>query len=122
MTPPPRRFPDRVYSRGSEPDGRFSLANERTFLAWIRTSLALIAGGVALEMLGTTLQPGLRVSASVLLVTLGIAASSQAWFGWARTETALREMKPLPSSRSALPLAAGVLVAAVLVLLGVVFA
>ncbi|HET9290174.1 MAG TPA: DUF202 domain-containing protein, partial [Actinomycetes bacterium] len=35
-----------------EPDYRFTLANERTFLAWIRTSLALLAGGVALHSLG----------------------------------------------------------------------
>ena len=30
-------------------DYRFLLANERTFLAWMRTALGLIAGGVALE-------------------------------------------------------------------------
>ena len=34
---------------GQEPDYRFSLANERTFLAWIRTALALLAGGVLLD-------------------------------------------------------------------------
>jgi putative membrane protein len=42
---------DRSYAPGisssSDPDYRFSLANERTFLAWIRTALALVAGGVA---------------------------------------------------------------------------
>ena len=43
------RFPGSVYGTGEEPDPRFSMANERTFLAWIRTSLAFIAGGVALE-------------------------------------------------------------------------
>lgn len=36
---------------GTEPDYRFTLANERTFLAWIRTALALIAGGVAVAQL-----------------------------------------------------------------------
>lgn len=41
------RFPRRVFGEGQEPDARFSLANERTFLAWIRTSMALLAGGVA---------------------------------------------------------------------------
>ena len=40
----PRRFPARVYRAGTEPDPRFTLANERTFLAWIRTSLALKIG------------------------------------------------------------------------------
>jgi uncharacterized membrane protein YidH (DUF202 family) len=34
-----------------EPDYRFTLANERTFLAWIRTALALIAGGIAVAQL-----------------------------------------------------------------------
>ena len=53
------RFPRRVYEAGTEPDPRFTMANERTFLAWIRTALALIAGGVALEALGLPLQPTL---------------------------------------------------------------
>jgi len=43
------RFPRWVYGAGDEPDARFSLANERTFLAWIRTSLALLAGSIAVE-------------------------------------------------------------------------
>jgi len=34
---------------GEEPDPRFTLANERTFLAWVRTALALVAGGIGLE-------------------------------------------------------------------------
>ena len=49
------RFPRSVYSHGTEPDARFSLANERTFLAWVRTALALVAGRVALEVLGLDL-------------------------------------------------------------------
>ena len=44
-----QRFPRQVYGHGEDPDPRFSLANERTFLAWIRTTLALLAAGVALE-------------------------------------------------------------------------
>ncbi|TWX38770.1 DUF202 domain-containing protein [Frigoribacterium sp. ACAM 257] len=116
------RFPRRVYGTGQEPDVRFSLANERTFLAWVRTSLALVAGGVALEALGLGLQPGLRLAASLVLIVAGIAAPVQAWVGWARTERALRADQPLPSAPLALPLGVAVTVAGVLVLLGVVLA
>jgi putative membrane protein len=116
--PADRRFPRRVYGRGTEPDGRFSLANERTFLAWVRTALALLAGGVALEALDLPVEPHLRLTASVLLIVLGIAAPAQAWFGWARAERALRERRPLPAPAFSGPLAAGVALAGVLVLAG----
>ncbi len=57
MVTAPTRFPRQVFDRGEEPDARFTLANERTFLAWIRTSLALLAGGVALHVLGPAAHP-----------------------------------------------------------------
>ena len=61
---------------GEAPDYRFSLANERTFLAWIRTSLALIAGGLAVIHLlaGSTVWRSL----GILLILLGglISATS----------------------------------------------
>ncbi|WP_158374556.1 YidH family protein [Cellulosimicrobium cellulans] len=118
MTTPDRRFPRRVYARGTEPDGRFSLANERTFLAWVCTALALLAGGVALEALDLPVEPRLRLAAAVLLIALGIAAPVQAWVGWARAERALRERQPLPAPAFSGPLAVGVALAGVLVLLG----
>lgn len=117
-----RRFPAGVYRHGSEPDARFTLANERTFLAWIRTALALLAGGVALEALGLGLDPGYRLAASLLLVVAGIATPIQAWIGWMRTERALRKNTPLPASTLALPLGVLVVSAGVLVLLAVIFA
>lgn len=120
--PQKRRFPSTVYRHGSEPDARFSLANERTYLAWIRTALALLAGGVALEVLGPQLQPALRLAASVLLIAAGILTPVQAWTGWVRTERALRLNRPLPSASLALPLAVVLLAAGVLVLLGIVYA
>lgn len=117
-----RRFPASVYGRGAEPDARFSLANERTFLAWIRTGLAFLAAGVALESLGLGIHPGFRLAASIVLVVTGIFTPVQAWFGWMRTERALRQERPLPSAALALPIGVAVVAVGVLVLLGVVWA
>jgi putative membrane protein len=115
----PTRFPRRVYEVGTEPDPRFTLANERTFLAWIRTALALIAAGVALEALALPLQPGLRLAASIILVMLGLMVPMLSWYTWGRVELALRLSSPLPGSSVGLPVALGVAVVGVLVLLGI---
>lgn len=115
----PRRFPRSVFELGAEPDPRFSLANERTFLAWIRTALALLAAGVALEALGLGIHGGFRLAASALLIVAGIVAPAQAWSGWKKSERALRTGSPLPSSPFALPIAILLTTVGVLVLLGV---
>lgn len=115
-----RRFPRRVYAVGQEPDPRFSLANERTFLAWMRTSLALLAAGVALEALDLPIAEGLRLAGALVFVALGILAPVQAWTGWVSTERAMRESRPLPSPRLGLLTAVGTTVAGVLVLIGLV--
>jgi putative membrane protein len=112
------RFPRWVYDRGTEPDPRFSLANERTFLAWIRTSLALVAAGVALKALQVPLPSGLRTAAAVLLVLLGLAAAGQGWLGWTRTERALRENRALPGPSLSAVITAGVVAAVGLVGVG----
>lgn len=116
----PRRWPGRVFNRGVDPDPRFSLANERTFLAWIRTSLALFAAGVALETLNLPIAPGLRQAAAIVLIVLGAAAPVQAWFGWLRTEMALRLSLSLPPPTLAVPLGLGLAAVGVLILLGLV--
>ena len=113
-----RRFPDSVYGRGVEPDPRFSLANERTFLAWIRTSLALLAAGVALEALEVPVTGPFRVVASAAFVSLGVLGAIQAWLGWSRTERALRERKPLPGPSVAILVALGVALATLLLVIG----
>lgn len=115
------RFPASVYSRGEEPDVRFTLANERTFLAWIRTALALIASGVALELLGLDLHPQLGLAASLVLISTGLTMPAMAWVSWTRTERALREGHPLPGSLLSILLAAAVTAAGVLVVLAVIF-
>ena len=91
-------WPAWVYRKGTRPDPRFSLANERTFLAWVRTSLALLAGGVALDAVELD---GPRVLQSVLavsLVTLGLLGAGVAWVRWAVTELAMRLGRPLPGT------------------------
>ena len=115
-----QRFPRSVYSQGKDPDARFTLANERTLLAWIRTALALMAAGVALESLGLGLQPGLQLAASVVLMATGIVVPFQAWFSWTRYEVALRRNTPLPPTIFSLPVVIAVALAGVLVVLGLI--
>ncbi|GAA2751743.1 YidH family protein [Amnibacterium kyonggiense] len=113
------RFPTFVYGRGEEPDPRFTLANERTFLAWIRTGLALIAGGVAVNAVRLPIPDGVQIAVVLILLVLGLVVPPLAWVNWAVTERALRLGRPLPGSLVTLPLAVGVLLVAALVGLGI---
>lgn len=90
------RFPRGVFEAGAEPDPRFSLANERTFLAWIRTALALLLAGVALEALDAPIQSDIRLASALIFVTLGLVAILHAWWSWAATERSMRVARPLP--------------------------
>lgn len=118
MTNKDRRFPRRVFGVGSEPDVRFSLANERTFLAWIRTSLALLAAGIALEALDLPIEPGLTGASSVIFMALGAMTPVQAWLGWMGTERALRMGKSIPAPALSGLIGVGTFVAAILLLFG----
>lgn len=117
--PSPSRFPRSVYARGSEPDPRFSLANERTFLAWLRTSLALIAGGAALEALRFPESEGFRAAAALVFIALGVLSALRAWVGWVSTEKALRHNEALPSPGIGVLLVVGIVTGVALVVLGV---
>lgn len=82
---------------GQDPDPRFTLANERTFLAWIRTSLALLAGGIAVEAFTHDIfeDTARQVLGTALLVLGGLLAISAAG-RWLRVEAAMRQRRSLP--------------------------
>ena len=83
---------------GSDPDYRFTLANERTFLAWVRTGLALLAGAVALASLVHDFGPRpLRMAITTFLLALSLIVTIGAYVRWDRTERALRENRSLPT-------------------------
>ncbi|MEE1622557.1 YidH family protein [Zafaria sp. Z1313] len=89
-------FAEKVLPGGSEPDPRFTLANERTFLAWIRTSLAFIAGGIAIEAFAADVfEEPLRRGLALFIVVLGILLSAGATLRWLRTESSMRHGRPL---------------------------
>lgn len=80
-----------------EPDYRYTLANERTFLAWIRTALGLLAGGVAVRQLVPQFSvAGARTILAVLCVALGAAAAGCGYQRWRAVERAMRRGEPLP--------------------------
>lgn len=115
--PPDRRWPRGMYGRGTEPDPRFSLANERTFLAWSRTALALLGGAAAVETLNVQLAGPLERVVAVILTCTGLVCSVGAWFVWCRTEDALRQNRRLLGNPLAVFLAIGVSATGVCVLI-----
>jgi len=111
---------------GTEPDARYTFANERTFLAWSRTSLALVVGGLAIAQLLPPF-PGIPWGRHVIgtpLILLGCAVSVISYLEWKASQRALRRGGPLPRSRLPQILAIAItfigLIAAVLALLSAV--
>jgi putative membrane protein len=109
---PPSSAPatDRIRSqRDDEPDVRFTYANERTFLAWNRTALALIATGVA----ATQLLPKLQVEwgrrlLGLPLIALGAVVAAESLRQWRANQRAMRRGEPLPRSWMPLVLTIGI--------------
>jgi putative membrane protein len=106
-----RREP--LRSIGREPDVRFSYANERTFLAWNRTALALMATGLAVVSLlpKFNLNVGRRLI-GVPLIVLGALLAVMSYRQWDANERAMRLGEPLPPSNLSRVLAFGVAIAA----------
>ena len=108
-----------LFPKGSDPDPRFTLANERTFLAWIRTSLALLAGGIAADAFAVAAplgQEGARQweILAVVLPIFGFLVAASALIRWVRVERAMREGRSLPVPGGAVFVGTAVLVAAVI--------
>ncbi|WP_412540657.1 DUF202 domain-containing protein [Longispora sp. K20-0274] len=111
--------PHEVRETGDTPDYRFSLANERTFLAWLRTALALVGGGLAAAQFVTTpAAPYVRTVVAVVLLLLGGGCALRAVDHWIRCERAMRTGKDLPPQRfpAVLALSLGVGAACLIVL------
>lgn len=97
--PAARRRPP-LREVGEEPDYRFTLANERTFLAWIRTALALLAAGVAVVQLIPQFGiPYGRHVLGVALSVLSLIVALTSYARWEHSERAMRLNQPLPHSR-----------------------
>ena len=101
---------------GEDPDYRFSLANERTFLAWIRTALGLLAGGMAvLTLLPDVGPPPVRYAVGLGLLALAIVLPLLAYRRWSATETAIRTGASLPEPGLLRLITSGLLVVSLLV-------
>jgi putative membrane protein len=97
---------------GTEPDPRFTFANERTFLAWSRTALALVVAGLGIVQLLPPF-PGVpwgRHALGVPLIVFGAIIAVTAYSEWVRSQRALRHGQPLP--RSVMPVIMAVVIAA----------
>ena len=100
--PAPRRthatHASKLEEVGEPPDPRFSLANERTYLAWNRTAMAMVVGGAALSQLTSEsdARAVLRDSVAVLVLAVGTALAWTSHRRWYEAERAMRLREPLP--------------------------
>jgi len=115
-----RRFPHSVYGVGEEPDPRFSLANERTFLSWMRTSLAFIAAGLALEALDVPVWPAARYVVTTVFLLIAVIIPIYAWSTWKHNERALRRAQQMPGPRLAVVISVLTTIAVVALAVGLI--
>jgi putative membrane protein len=100
-----------------EPDYRFTLANERTFLAWLRTAMALLAAALAvLHLLPASLGDATTAVSVAVLLALAFFSTVTSYRRWNQVQAAMRRGLPLPSHGSPRWLTVGFSVAVVLIL------
>jgi len=101
----------------AEPDYRFTLANERTFLAWERTSLGLLAAAVAIVQFVPEFGiPGARQVVGAFLTILAMLSAGMGLHRWRQVDRAMRRGMPLPKQTAPVILGLGLVVLGVLVL------
>ncbi|GAC67564.1 YidH family protein [Gordonia soli] len=97
-------------------DARFTLAAERTVLAWIRTALGFMAGGVGIVFIAPQeLHPALELGAGLLMVVVGAGIALLGAYRWRRTAAALETDGELPGPLPVLGVIAAIVVVAVLI-------
>ena len=101
----------KLHDLGADPDVRFTYANERTFLAWSRTALALVVTGIAATQLlpKFDIEFGRRMI-GIPLIVLGATLEIASYHHWYHNERAMRLGEPLPESNMTLVLAIGIAV------------
>ena len=100
----------------SEPDARFTFANERTFLAWTRTALAFMVAGLAIVQLLPPF-PGVPWGRHVLgvpLIAIGAVIAVVSYRQWVGSQRAIRRGAPLPRSVLPVILAASIAIMSVI--------
>ncbi|WP_291021562.1 DUF202 domain-containing protein [Hydrogenophaga sp.] len=83
----------------SEPDYRFTLANERTFLAWVRTALAILAGAMVMQQLMRNEPRWIAMGFACSLAVLAVLLVGGSYRQWLQYQKAMRHAGPLPRSR-----------------------
>ncbi|HEY2666933.1 MAG TPA: DUF202 domain-containing protein [Actinomycetota bacterium] len=117
MSPAPGSPADPAASAPTEPDPRVSFANERTFLAWIRTSLGLMTAGLAItQLLPAFHLAGGRRLIGLPLIALGIWSAAASYRQWDANERAILARTRVPRSHLALVVTGGVVLVATIAL------
>lgn len=112
----------KIAQVGEAPDYRFSLANERTFLAWIRTALGFLAAGVGLDQLAPDLAtPLIREVVSLLLCLFAGGLAIYGYLRWLRNEKAMRLKQDLPYTRSLRVISLFMMIVAAVVIIMVLY-
>lgn len=115
------RFDAWARSVGQDPDPRFTLANERTFLSWVTTCLGLLGVGLAVG----TIIPGEHFSINVIAVLwilLAAVLALRAVVRWFKLERSMRRNEALSLSTSIPIVGASIAVLAVATGLAVLLA